>query len=53
QLPVGIFVTALATAIYPTLAEYAGRGDKAGLANAAGSGVRLLSLVMLPAAVGL
>lgn len=53
QLPVGIFVTALATAIYPTLAEYAGRGDKAGLATAAGSGVRLLSLVMLPAAVGL
>lgn len=53
QLPVGIFVTALATAIYPTLSEYAGRGDKSGMSAATGSGVRLLSLVMVPAAVGL
>lgn len=53
QLPVGIFVMALATAIYPTLAEYAGQNDRAGVAKAVGSGVRLLSLVMVPAAVGL
>jgi len=53
QLPVGIFVTALATAIYPTLAEYAGKGNRAGLSSATGSGIRLLSLVMVPAAAGL
>lgn len=53
QLPVGIFVTALATAIYPTLAEFAGQGDKQGVSNATGAGIRLLSLVMVPAAVGL
>ncbi len=53
QLPVGIFVTALATAIYPTLAEHAGRGDHDGLKRSVSSGLRLLTLVMLPAAVGL
>lgn len=53
QLPVGIFVTALATAIYPTLAEHAGRHDYDGLKRSVSSGLRLLTLVMLPAAVGL
>ena len=38
QLPVGIFVTALATAIYPTLADFAGKADKHGFNQAVSSG---------------
>ncbi|MDP3486692.1 MAG: lipid II flippase MurJ, partial [Bacillota bacterium] len=53
QLPVGIFVTALATAVYPTLAEYAARGDKRSFAEAVSSSIRGLALLMIPAAVGL
>ncbi len=50
QLPIGLLVTPLCTVIYPTLAEYAGRGDRAGLADATGAGLRLLSMLLAPAA---
>lgn len=53
QLPVGIFVTAMATAIYPTLSEMAAKKDQKAFSGAVASGIRLLSLIMLPAAVGL
>jgi len=53
QLPIGIFVTALSTAIYPALAELAGRRDHSGLGRAVSAGVRTLSALILPAAVGM
>lgn len=53
QLPIGIFVTALSTAIYPTLAELAGRRDHSGLGRAVSAGVRTLTALVLPAAVGM
>ncbi len=53
QLPVSIFVTAITTAIYPTLAEFAGRGDRLALGRAITAGLRLLALLVLPAAVGM
>lgn len=53
QLPLGIFATTVATVIYPTLAEFAARGDRQGLSEAVGTGLRLVLLLTLPAAVGL
>ncbi len=53
QLPVGVFVTALATVIYPKLADHAGRNDYDGLHRSVGSGLKLLSIIMVPATVGL
>ncbi len=53
QLPIGIFVAALSTAIYPTLAELAGRRDHSGLGRAVSAGVRTLCALILPAAVGM
>lgn len=53
QLPVGIFVTALATVVYPTLAEFAAKGDKKGFAEATLTSLRGLVLLLLPASVGL
>ncbi|MHB9145050.1 MAG: murein biosynthesis integral membrane protein MurJ [Symbiobacteriia bacterium] len=53
QLPLGIFATAVATVIYPTLSEYAARGDRRGVSDAVGTGLRLVLLLTLPAAVGL
>ncbi|MHB9145049.1 MAG: murein biosynthesis integral membrane protein MurJ [Symbiobacteriia bacterium] len=53
QLPLGIFAAAVATVTYPTLAEFAARGDRQGLSNAVGAGLRLVLLVTLPAAAGL
>lgn len=53
QLPVSIFVMAVATAIYPALAEFAGRGDRQGLGRAVSAGLRILALLVLPAAIGM
>lgn len=53
SLPLGIFVTAVSTAIYPTLAELSRNRDYTGTASSVGSGLRLLALIMLPAAVGM
>ncbi|MHB9143928.1 MAG: murein biosynthesis integral membrane protein MurJ [Symbiobacteriia bacterium] len=53
QLPLGIFVAAVATVIYPSLSEMAARNDRAGLQDVLGTGLRLVALVTVPAAVGL
>ncbi len=53
QLPLGIFVTALATAVYPALTEYAAKGDKISFGKATSASLRGLFLLMLPATVGL
>ncbi|MBT9134121.1 MAG: putative lipid II flippase MurJ [Firmicutes bacterium] len=53
QLPLGIFVTALATAVYPALTDFAARGDKVSFGKATSASLRGLFLLMLPATVGL
>jgi len=53
NLPVGIFVAAIAAAIYPMLAEKAKSKDNQGLANAMSKGLGMVALIALPAAAGL
>ena len=53
QLPVGIFVTALATAVYPRLSECAANKDKVGFGVAVASSIRMLALLLIPASVGM
>jgi len=53
QLPVSIFVAALATAAYPTLAALASRGDKKGFAETTIGSLRGLVVLLVPATVGL
>jgi putative peptidoglycan lipid II flippase len=53
QLPLGIFVTALATAVYPALTDFAAKGDKINFGKATSASLRGLLLLMLPATIGL
>ncbi|MBS3938725.1 MAG: murein biosynthesis integral membrane protein MurJ [Peptococcaceae bacterium] len=53
QLPAGIFVMALATALYPTLANLAALGDKKGFAKVTIASLRSLVVLLVPATVGL
>jgi len=53
HLPVAVFGTALATAIFPMLSTKAAQGDRAGLAGVLERGLRLSVFVGLPATVGL
>ena len=52
-LPLGIFVAAIATAIFPAFSRYVARSDGAGLAKSLGTGLALVSLIALPSAIGL
>lgn len=52
EFPVGVFVAALGTAVLPNLAAQAHRRDLAGLRDSLGFTLRLVNVVMLPAAVG-
>ena len=52
-LPVGLFSTAVSTAVYPSLAEAASRGDLTKLAGRVRKGVRALAYISMPAAFGL
>ncbi|KUO52045.1 MAG: hypothetical protein APF76_02585 [Desulfitibacter sp. BRH_c19] len=52
-LPLGIFIAAIVTAIFPAFSRYAAHDDKEGLANSLVSGMALVSLVAIPSAVGL
>ncbi len=53
NLPIGIFVAAVATAVYPLLAEKALQKDTRGLGETMNRGLGLVGLVALPSAVGL
>jgi len=53
NLPVGIFVLAVSSAIFPTLSEQAAREDKAVLGLTMNRGLKMVLLVTLPAAAGL
>ncbi len=52
-LPIGLVVTALITVVYPTLTDLAAKGDKQGLGVVLTSSLRVLFIIMVPAAVGL
>ncbi|WP_060687536.1 murein biosynthesis integral membrane protein MurJ [Ardenticatena maritima] len=53
QVPETIFASALATALFPTLAHLAGQGDLAGLRRTFETAMRLILLLTIPTAAGL
>ena len=53
MLPMGIFVAAVANAIYPALAEFSLRKNRQSLASTMKGGLISVMLVAIPAAVGL
>jgi len=53
QLPLGIFGIAIATAIFPVLAQKASANDRGGVAETFARGIRLSLFLALPASVGL
>lgn len=53
SLPMGIFVGAVATAIYPALSLSFAKGKLAEFKQSLSDGLRLVSLVMVPSAIGL
>lgn len=53
NLPMGIFVLAVSSAIFPTLSEHAAAGNRQNLAKTLNRGLKMVLLVTLPAAAGL
>ncbi|MGB2986125.1 MAG: murein biosynthesis integral membrane protein MurJ [Phycisphaerae bacterium] len=53
QLPLGVFGIAIATAIFPVLSQKFVGGDRRGMAEVLGRGIRLSLFIALPASVGL
>lgn len=53
QLPETIFATAIATAVFPTLAELAGRRETEALRRMMAEALRVILALTIPAAVGL
>lgn len=53
QLPLGIFVVAVSTAIFPTLAAQAIKGERGQMGSTMMKGLTLVTLIAIPAAVGL
>jgi len=53
QLPLGLFVLAIATVLYPLFSEYASRRDHPALAHSIQFGLRLVAVITIPASVGL
>ncbi len=53
NLPMGIFVLAVSSAIFPTLSEQAVIGDRPALGQTLSRGLKLVLLVTLPATAGL
>ncbi len=53
QLPLGLFVAAIAVPIFPALSEFAARQEMDKLKNALVKGMNVFALIMIPASVGL
>jgi putative peptidoglycan lipid II flippase len=53
QLPLGVFVVALGTAIFPALSRHAARQDGRGLAETLNHGLRVATAIALPCTAGL
>ncbi len=53
ELPIGVFAIAVATVIYPHIAKHAAEKNFAGMGSDYRSGVRLILMINVPAALGL
>ncbi|MGI6713173.1 MAG: murein biosynthesis integral membrane protein MurJ [Bacillota bacterium] len=53
NLPLGVFVAAVTSAIYPALSAYAIKGDRKALTDTMLRGLNMVCLITIPAAVGL
>lgn len=53
QVPLGLFVAAVTTVIYPSLSAMWARQDKEGFRDTAITGMRYVSFICIPAAIGL
>jgi len=53
QVPVGLFVAAVTTVVYPSLSAMWARADKDSFKDTAVTGMRYVSFVCIPAAIGL
>jgi putative peptidoglycan lipid II flippase len=53
QLPLGVFIIALGTAIFPALARHAANDDRRGLAETLNRGLRVVTVIALPCSAGL
>ncbi|MCA9249818.1 MAG: murein biosynthesis integral membrane protein MurJ [Phycisphaerales bacterium] len=53
HLPLGVFSTAIATAIFPLLSRHAAEGDETGFASSLDTGLRTSLFIAIPAGVGL
>lgn len=51
MLPQGVFSVAIATVLFPTLSRYVARRDLTALRSTMSSGIRLICLLLIPAAV--
>lgn len=51
QLPIGLFIAALATAIYPALSEQVAQGDLKKFGETISSSLRVLILILIPSSV--
>jgi len=52
-LPIGLFGVSIATAVIPTVARHAARGNHSGLRTTLSSGLRLMLMLNVPATLGL
>jgi len=53
QFPLGVFSTAISTAVFPSMATFAAKNDKEGLIDTVSFGTRLAFFITIPAMVGL
>jgi len=53
ELPIGVFVIAVATAVLPSMSEYAVKQDWSGFKESLSFGIRLVTFITIPATVGL
>ncbi|GFN22765.1 murein biosynthesis integral membrane protein MurJ [Thermanaeromonas sp. C210] len=53
NLPLGVFVSAVSTAVFPALSEEAARGRREAMAHLTQKGLSLVTLAVVPAAAGL
>ncbi len=53
QFPLGVFSTAISTAVFPTMATFAANNDTAGLIDTVSFGTRLSLFITIPAMTGL
>ncbi|MDD2401226.1 MAG: murein biosynthesis integral membrane protein MurJ [Clostridia bacterium] len=53
NLPMGIFVLAVSSAVFPTMSEQAFRGNRDALGRTLSRGLKMVLLITLPAAAGL